>query len=77
MTEEDQIDQMVVMTEEDQINQMIDEMFEEYIEGGFDFSSSQTFDEVFKMIFVDAVMMTINNLEAAEEELYDAGDREE
>jgi len=53
---------------EDQMKEMIDEMFEEYLEGGFDFTTEQSLEEIFKGIFSDAVAMTIDILESAETE---------
>jgi len=55
------------MSEEEQVLEMIEEMYEEYIEGGFDFSTSDTFDEIFKRIFTDAVQMTIAVFEQEDE----------
>lgn len=54
--------------DEAQLSEMIDEMFEQYMEDGFDFNTEQSFGEVFKDIFSDAVRMTIEVLEASEEE---------
>ena len=50
------------------MKEMIDEMFEEYLEGGFDFTTEQSLEEIFKGIFSDAVAMTIDILESAETE---------
>ena len=55
------------MSEEEQLLKMIEEMYKEYIEGGFDFSTSDTFDEIFKRIFTDAVQMTIAIFEQEDE----------
>ena len=55
------------MTEEQEIDEMINSMFENYMEGGFDFNSDMSFTEVFKQIFVDAVNMTISVYESEEE----------
>lgn len=56
------------MSEEEQMEAMIDEMFEEYAEGGFDLTTDQSLNDVFKMIFSDAVHMTISVLESADQE---------
>ena len=57
------------MSEEEELNEMISDLYNEYISGGFDFSSSDTFDEVFKRIFTDAVNITLKVLEEKEEVL--------
>jgi len=54
--------------DEAQLNEMIEDMFEEYMSDGFDFNTEQSFGEVFKDIFSDAVRMTIEVLEASDEE---------
>ena len=56
------------MSEEEQLSEMIDEMFEDYMNGGFDFNSDMSFTEVFKQVFTDAVNMTITVLEGAEKQ---------
>lgn len=53
---------------EEQMKEMIDDMFEEYLEGGFDFTTEQSLEEIFKGIFSDAVSMTIEILESADNE---------
>lgn len=54
------------MTEQEELEEMINDMFESYLEGGFDFNSDMTFTEVFKQVFNDAVRMTMDILENAE-----------
>jgi len=56
------------MTEEITVENMASTLFDEYIEGGFDFDTSMTFDEVFRKIFVDAVVITVGIYEPEEEE---------
>ena len=56
------------MSEEEQLDEMVDEMFESYCEGGFDFDTDQSLNDIFKMIFNDAVRMTLSVLESQEEE---------
>jgi hypothetical protein len=55
------------MSKEEQLLEMIDEMFSNYMDGGFDFNSDMTFTEVFKQIFSDAVKATIDILEQSSE----------
>lgn len=50
-------------SKEDEIHEMIDKMYQKYIENGFDFSTSDTFDEIFKRIFTDAVINTLKVLD--------------
>ena len=56
------------MSDEEQLSEMIDEMFDGYIEDGFDFNSSQSLEDIFRNIFTDAVHMTVGILEGDEEE---------
>jgi len=56
------------MSDEEQLSEMIDEMFDGYIEDGFDFNSSQSLEDIFRNIFTDAVHMTVAILEGDEEE---------
>jgi len=56
------------MNEEDQLDEMIQDMFEGYLDGGLDFTSSQSLEDIFKGIFSDAVKMTIDVLEEAEDD---------
>ena len=56
------------MNEEDQLDEMIQDMFEGYLDGGLDFTSSQSLEDIFKGIFSDAVKMTISVLEEDEDE---------
>jgi hypothetical protein len=53
---------------EEQLAEMIEEMYEEYTESGFDFTTEQSLDEIFKGIFTDAVNMTVAVLDSLEEE---------
>lgn len=55
------------MSEEEQLDEMIQEMFESYLEDGFDFTSSQSLEDIFRVIFSDAVRLTIKVLEEEEE----------
>jgi len=55
------------MSDEEQLEEMINNMYADYTEEGFDFSTSDTFDEIFKRIFTDAVNMTLKILEESEE----------
>jgi len=48
------------MTEEEELKVEVDQMFEEYLEGGFDFNSSQSLEDIFRKIFTDAVNLTID-----------------
>lgn len=56
------------MSNEEQLDEMLDEMFETYCDGGFDFDTDQSLNDIFKMIFDDAVRMTLSILEGQEEE---------
>jgi len=56
------------MSEEEQLDEMIQDMFEGYLDGGLDFTSSQSLEDIFKGIFSDAVKMTISVLEEDEDE---------
>jgi len=47
------------MSEEQEVQEMVDAMFDEYMANGFDFTSDMTFDEVFKTIFSDAIMIAL------------------
>jgi len=50
----------------DEMYEMIDEMYQDYIKDGFDFNTSDTFDEIFKRIFTDAVTLTLKVLDEEE-----------
>jgi len=54
---------MLEDTSEDQLNKIVEDMFEKYIENGFDFNTDQTLNNIFFMIFSDAVQMTLSVLE--------------
>jgi len=56
------------MTDEEKLKEMIEDMYQRYIQGGFDFSTSDTFDMIFKRIFSDAVIETLKVLESQQEE---------
>jgi len=53
--------------EQQQLEQMVSEMFDEYMDGGFDFTTSQTLEDIFRQIFIDAVTMTVEIYENEEE----------
>ena len=55
------------MSEEEQMEEIIDNMYDEYVEGGFDFTTSQSLDDIFRMIFKDAFMAAVNIYESQEE----------
>ena len=55
------------MNDEEDLEEMIAELYESYVEEGFDFNTSDTFDAIFKRIFSDAVKMTLEVLESQEE----------
>lgn len=50
------------------VEDMASEMYDEYCDGGFDFDTGMTFDEIFRRIFVDAVTATVAVYEPEEEE---------
>lgn len=52
----------------EELNEMIAEMFDNYLEGGMDLDTEQSLQDVFFMIFSDAVNMTIAVLDAEEDE---------
>jgi len=54
------------MSEEEQFDNMIEDMFKEYCKDGFDFNTEQSLHDIFKKIFRDAVMATLNTLEEPE-----------
>jgi len=56
------------MTDEITVEYMASEMYDEYCEGGFDFDTGMTFDDIFRKIFVDAVTLTVSVYEPDEEE---------
>jgi len=49
------------------VEEMASEMFDEYCDGGFDFNTGMTFDEIFRKIFVDAVKATVSVYEPEED----------
>jgi len=53
---------------EDDFQLLVDEMFAEFMDGGFDFDSSMTFDEVFKQAFTAGIQMVLEDLEDEDEE---------
>jgi hypothetical protein len=55
------------MSEEEQMEVIIDGLYDEYVEGGFDFTTSQSLDDIFRMIFKDAFMAAVNIYESQEE----------
>ena len=56
------------MSEEEQMEAIIDGLYDEYVEGGFDFNTEQSLDDIFRMIFKDAFMAAVNIYESNEEE---------
>ena len=56
------------MTDEEKLEEMVDQMYKDYIQGGFDFNTNDTFDMVFKKIFSDAVYATLNILDNQQQE---------
>jgi len=56
------------MSEEEQMEEIINGMYDEYVEGGFDFNTSQSLDDIFRMIFKDAFMAAVSIYESQEEE---------
>ena len=56
------------MSEEEQMEEIIDGLYDEYVEEGFDFNTSQSLDDIFRMIFKDAFMAAVNIYESQEEE---------
>ena len=56
-----------MVSEEEQLDELVENLYEEYQRDGFDLNTDMTFDEVFKKIFGDAVGITIDILEKAEE----------
>jgi hypothetical protein len=58
----------IELSDEEKLSAMIGDMFETYIEGGFDFNTDQSLNDIFLMIFSDAVQMTLNVLEGDDEE---------
>jgi len=57
------------MTDKDTENleNLVEDMFSTYTEGGFDFNTDQSLNDIFFMIFSDAVQMTLNVLEEGSE----------
>jgi len=53
--------------EDEQFEELLNEMFEAFMEDGFDFNSGMTFDEVFKQVFSAGVNMAIEVMENSEE----------
>jgi hypothetical protein len=49
------------------VEEMASTMFDEYCDGGFDFDTSMTFDEIFRKIYIDAVTATVAVYEPEEE----------
>jgi len=56
------------MEDEEELQIEIENMYQNYIKDGFDFSTNDTFDEIFKRIFVDAVNLTLNVFEDFDKE---------
>lgn len=56
------------MTDEEKLEEMVEDMYQNYIHGGFDFNTNDTFDIIFKRIFSDAVHATLNVLESQQKE---------
>jgi len=52
----------------EELDKLVEDMFDNYIEGGFDFNTSQSLHDIFKGIFKDAVKMTIDVYENEEDE---------
>jgi len=59
---------MVEENIEGQLGELVEDMFETYIEDGFDFNTDQSLNDIFFMIFNDAVQMTLKVLEENSEE---------
>jgi len=53
---------------EEKLEELVEDMFETYIEDGFDFNTDQSLNDIFFMIFNDAVQMTLKVLEENSEE---------
>jgi hypothetical protein len=53
--------------EEVVMNDLIEELYQDYIEGGFDFSTDDSFDDVFKRLFFAGAEAVINMIEENEE----------
>jgi len=53
---------------EEKLDELVEDMFETYIEDGFDFNTDQSLNDIFFMIFNDAVQMTLKVLEENSEE---------
>jgi len=45
------------------VEEAASKLFDEYCDDGFDFNTSMTFDQIFRKIFVDAVVMTVETYE--------------
>jgi hypothetical protein len=54
--------------EEEQLKDLVDNLYNGYQEEGFDLNTDMTFNDIFKKVFGDAVRMTIEILESAEED---------
>jgi hypothetical protein len=57
----------MVDDKEETMDDILQSMYEEYIEGGFDFSTSDTFDEVFKRIFFAGAQAVVDMIEDEEQ----------
>lgn len=77
------IDENILEDEENiELNNMIEDMFNEYMADGFDLNTDMTFDEIFKKVFSDAVLIAMDTFEEGqyedlEEELMDNEDPDE
>jgi len=77
------IDENILEDEENiELNNMIEDMFNEYMADGFDLNTDMTFDEIFKKVFSDAVLIAMDTFEEGqyedlEEELMDDEDPDE
>lgn len=56
------------INDKEEFQALVEEMFEEFMSGGFDFDSSMTFDEVFKQAFTAGVQMVLEDLEDENDE---------
>jgi hypothetical protein len=58
---------MIENNEEETMDDILQSMYENYIEGGFDFATSDTFDEVFRRIFFAGAQAVIDMIEDEEQ----------